>query len=462
MAYQVVCPNCSAKLKSAQPVAVGRTLTCPQCKHKFTLTEPAAQVDTQPLAAGPAAGAASSRDVVTPRRGSKAEINDIESADIVDAADFDFSPRSKGRGRRGEDDDRRSRGERDDPEDDRRPRRRDRNDVDEESIDRDDDRPRSRPRKTNKGLLIGLFFGLGAFVFLLFIGLLLLIDPFHFFASSASEMIAWVPSEMQAVEGADVEALTKNTKVMGMTRGDVKDAENIGVKLEDMSSYLVAKRSPKGSNELMVVKLKNPADKDKIIKSAGGQEATASGKKYYRTKDKGALYFASDKLLILAKSENTLTPLLAKDPGQIVVSDEMKSAVQRADGDFWNVAVGPDSDVLGSIAKGPGLTGPPPAKSSVMTGTLAGSDLNLKFETTYADSDSAKKAQTAIETVINLIKLRDLGSMKKGSADARKAETFKKMFESAKFSVSGAVLTVTMTASVDAFEDLGKSGGARP
>src|SRR5437667_9514976 len=91
MPYQVLCPKCSTKLKSKQPVPAGRTLTCPQCKHTFTLTEDAAEVDTQPISTRPAAPPPSSRDEIAPRRGSRSELDDIDSQDIVDAADFDRS-----------------------------------------------------------------------------------------------------------------------------------------------------------------------------------------------------------------------------------------------------------------------------------------------------------------------------------------------------------------------------------
>src|SRR5438876_666902 len=81
---------------------------------------------------------------------------------------------------------------------------------------------------------------------------------------AASDMLAWVPSEMQGLEGADVTEVSKNTKMMGNIRDDVKDAENIGIKLEDMSSFLIAKRTAKGANEILIVKLKNKPDQDKI------------------------------------------------------------------------------------------------------------------------------------------------------------------------------------------------------
>src|SRR5829696_3841046 len=45
MPYVVVCPNCATKLRSATPIAAGRTLNCPTCKGQFTLSEPAVAID---------------------------------------------------------------------------------------------------------------------------------------------------------------------------------------------------------------------------------------------------------------------------------------------------------------------------------------------------------------------------------------------------------------------------------
>jgi hypothetical protein len=154
MPYQVTCPDCSAKLKSAQPVPAGRPLTCPQCKRVFTLSEPAPEIDTQPVATTPApvpapatppAGAPPAGGYVTPRRGSKAEIDEIDTADIVDAADFVPPSKAKAKRRTNDDDDRpRSRSRRDDDEDDRP--RRSRGPQDDFAFD-DDERPKSKRRR---------------------------------------------------------------------------------------------------------------------------------------------------------------------------------------------------------------------------------------------------------------------------------------------------------------------------
>ncbi len=157
MPYLIACPNCSAKLKSAQQVPAGRALNCPQCKTAFRLTEPAPEIDDgtvskevpRPATAEPPKAPAtppppparSNRSVssapedLSPRKGRKPQEEDISEAEFVDAADFATESKPK----RSRDDDDRPRSRRRDEQDDDRPRvkRRD---------DEEDDRPRSKRR----------------------------------------------------------------------------------------------------------------------------------------------------------------------------------------------------------------------------------------------------------------------------------------------------------------------------
>ena len=158
MPYLIACPNCSAKLKSAQQVPAGRALNCPQCKTAFRLTEPAPEIDDgtvskevpRPATAEPPKAPAtppppparSNRSVssapedLSPRKGRKPQEEDISEAEFVDAADFATESKPK---RSRDDDDDRPRSRRRDEQDDDRPRvkRRD---------DEEDDRPRSKRR----------------------------------------------------------------------------------------------------------------------------------------------------------------------------------------------------------------------------------------------------------------------------------------------------------------------------
>src|SRR5262245_60387007 len=560
MPYVIQCPSCSTKLKSAQPVPAGKTVTCPQCKNPFTTSEAAQEVNAQPtspateapkpataaparapapppMPARPAKTVTGALDAFTAdKRAQPADGGKVPDAEIVDDEDDrpkarrrrdddeeeDDRPRARGR-RRGddeednrprsrrregdeddeeerprerngqpeeEDEDDRPRGRRrkDEDDEDDRPRSKRRKDDDEDEGDRprskgraaddeeEDDRPRSkrrqdddededsprsrkargddeddeddRPRgrksgkkkkKGKKVLLIALLGGAAALL-LGAVLVLLLVDPFGMFGGGASsEMLAWVPAEMQAVEGADVEAVSKTGKAATILRNDLTEAEKVGLKADDLSSIMTGKRNPGGVAEVTILKLKKSADKDKIAKAVGGQQATANGKQYYKTRENGGLYFASDRIVVLTKSENTMTGLLQKDPGKVAISDDLKTAVKRADGDLWSASVGSGANLFGGMDKGgggglPGFAAPPPPKSTVMTAKLQGSgDVALKMEFTFADPDAAKKAATGIESMMNMAKgFMDMGAaLGKGAQDKKMAD-MKKMFESLK------------------------------
>ncbi|HJZ94326.1 MAG TPA: hypothetical protein VKE40_25910 [Gemmataceae bacterium] len=595
MPYVIQCPSCSTKLKSAQPVPAGRTVTCPQCKNPFTTSEAAQEVNGQPTAPAPSAAEALKPATAAPapvptrapapppmparpgksvmgaldaftadKRSQPADSGKIRDAEIVDDEDADDRPktrrrrdedgdeddrpRSRNRGRDDDDDERpRSRRRREEDEDeDERPRGRKRRDDDEEDDrprtrggrepkedeedeprprrgkveddedegdrprskrrkdeeeerprskrrqgdededesprsrkargdddeDDEDDRPRGRRsgRKKKKGkkvLLIALLGG-GAALLLGAVLVLLLVDPFGLFGGGASsEMLAWVPAEMQTVEGADVEAVSKTGKAATILRDNMTEADKAGLKADDLSSVVIGKRNQGGAAEVTILKLKKSADKDKIVKAVGGQQATANGKQYYKTRDSGGLHFASDKIVVITKLESTMTGLLQKDASKLAISDELKNAVKRADGDLWAASVGSAANIFGGMDKGggpPGFAAPPPPKSTVMSAKLQGSgDVSMKVELTYADADAAKKAATGIESMMNMVKgFMDMGAALGKGAQDKKMQDMKRMFESLKVSQSGSTVTITMTGPVDALEGMGRGGGMGP
>jgi hypothetical protein len=283
-----------------------------------------------------------------------------------------------------------------------------------------------------------------------------------------------MPADTQTVHGMDVAEVAKNPKALTAVRGDLKDVEAVGIKAEDVATAMQGKKAGgKGSAaEVVVVKLKSPADKDKVTKAAGGTEATANGKKYYKTKAGGGLYFASDKMVVLTNSEGTLTGLLQKDDGKVVVSDELKGAVKRADGHLWAASVGADANIFGGGAGGakggmPGFAAPPAPKSSVMTGKLSGDEVAMRMELTFADADTAKKAADQIDAMFKLFRGMMEGMEKmvgKGPANPgqQKMQDTKKMFDTMKVTTNGSTVVITMTGPIDALDSFGKGGGFGP
>src|SRR5438105_350562 len=115
MPYIVTCPKCSTKLKSAQPVPAGRSVSCPSCKTQFTLSEPARAMETQPVS--------NKLPAKVPKKGSRAEIDDIEPAEFVDDDEPELV-RKKPKRPRDEDENDRPRSRRRDDDDEIKPRAR--------------------------------------------------------------------------------------------------------------------------------------------------------------------------------------------------------------------------------------------------------------------------------------------------------------------------------------------------
>ena len=486
MPYLVTCPKCATKLKSGQPVPAGRAVSCPQCKTTFTLTEPAPAIDLP--AAGPPARSAPPpppRARSAPARSSRAdEDDDRPRSRRRDEDEEDDRPRSRRRpadeeeeedrprGRRkpadDEDEDRpKSRRRRDDDEDEKvPPRSRKRRDEDEDEEDRptsrkargtddldeDEDRPRSRGKKKRKKGLVLIVGGLAA-VFLLCAGgglAMYFLDPFGMFGGGSSEMLAWAPSDSQALMFIDVEEAEKVSEFKAGLKGDAVDQTKLGLKPEEVSAMLGAGRGP-GDPDVTVIKLRAAADRPKLIAACGGKEATASGKKYYKTSAGGGLYFASDKLLVVTKTEAAMTGLLQKE-NKVTVSDDLRAASKKGDGLMWMAAAGPAAekgDMIGLMAGfgnlmgafgmgGPAApkTAPPKAKTTLMSIKVSGSRGTGRFESTYDSPESAKR----------------IADDRKKAMD--QAKTKSSDMQSFDVSTSGATVTLTIVGPVKA----GKGG----
>jgi len=355
---------------------------------------------------------------VFPRKGLKAEEEEIAEAEIVDAADFDVKtkpkrsrddddrPRSK---RRDDDDDRsrsRSRAEederpksrrkaededdrpssrrRDDEEDDRPSKSKRRNDDDLEFDDKDrpksrksrheeddseseDDAPRSRSRKKkgkkgNRTLLIALLGGGAGLLLIVFLVGFFWLDPFGLLGGSGvpSEMLAWAPADTHSIAHVNMEEARKTDAFRDGFAGDVDGARH-GLRADEIATMMTATRVNSIVPEVVVYKLISSADQQRMISAVGGKEMTANGKKYYRTSTNGGLYFASNRVVVVATSENTMQILLQKSESSIIVSDEMRSVAKKASGTMAIASIGKaaeGTDLIGMRSVQGGFFGP--------------------------------------------------------------------------------------------------------
>ena len=88
--------------------------------------------------------------------------------------------------------------------------------------------------------------------------------------------------------------MEKVDEMKGSFKGELSDSAKLGLKPKTSRPSWAGKGAGfmgRGDADVTVIKLRKAADQKKIIDSAGGTEATANGKKYYKTKSGAGLYF---------------------------------------------------------------------------------------------------------------------------------------------------------------------------
>lgn len=378
MPHIVSCPQCATKLKSAQPIPAGRAVRCTKCQHIFTLTE-ATPAEPVPAAPPPPPQPGPTPPPLRPR---PAAPQHIPAAVLLDD-DLDADRPRTGPRRSRDDDDR----------DDRPPVLRHRDEDPE--YDPPSRRPARPRRKRNPALLVLIGAGIGLVLLLLVGGaLLLIVDPFHWLSGAPSEMLAWAPSDTGAVTYMDLDELRKYEKV----RNTAPPATTrLGLAPDDVSAALTCGRQFGGlDGEVTVLKLRSAPNQDQIVRTVGGTAATASGKSYYATRDGGAVHFPGGRLVVVTRSPATMNALLQKPAGQVVVSDELRAAINRADGQFWMASLLPGGML------GPGFPAFPAGgqpRSFLMCITLSGNTAEVRTEATFPDAAAARQAAAGAESV---------------------------------------------------------------
>ncbi len=430
MPFLVQCPSCGGQLRANQPVPAGREINCPKCKSTFTLTAPAPEiVASAPVVKAPPIPKPREEEIPDavllddederPKSRSRRAIDDDEPPRSrrrpVEVDEDDEPPRSRRRPVLAKSEPPRSR--RRPAEEDEAPRSRQRRVVDDDSDERpisrrrdEDDEDERRPKrrqkgkkKKNKGLLIGLVAGIAALFVIGGAALMYFVDPFGMFGGTPSEMTAWIPPDAQMVMFKDFEASAKADAANVGFRGGA-DTEDFGVRNEDVAAILVASQAANENAEVQIIRLKSSGDRKKIVDKAGGTEATAEGKAYYKLRNGGALHFASDRLLIGSRSESALTALFKKRGA----TGEVKKMVDRADGLFWVAITGNVLQVLDPVAK---QLGGGPKRGELAVSTLiaikaSGRTGSTRIETTYDSSEIAKSIADKLRTAIAADKTR--------------------------------------------------------
>ena len=453
MAFSLTCPKCSAKLKTATAIPLGRSVQCPKCKTSFAVSDENMEevADTKTGFPAPASKSApatvSRRAPAPPARDAEEVESPFGSLDAPakkkrrDDDDEDETPRSrkrdddddrpkkrnvrdedddeipKSRKRRDDDDEEenrpRSRKRDDDDEDDKPKSRKRRNEDEENEDDRprrrgrdddDDDRPRSKKKKKkkgNKGLMIGLAIGgvltVGGIVFLCF---------WLFGGGFDPEMMAYMPADSERLIGVDVDEVMSIGFVKELLKdgppGAGKEMEifkKAGLSVDDIAKMLLSQGK---AGTTMVIRFKKAIDKGKISSAFNGKEQKEGDKTYYKTEAKfgtSSFYFIpKDDLIVVVDREDTLKTLLKKDDGKVVISENLQKLAKKvSSGQFWMAGNSKDLPIDPNDNKVPAdvKEAMKSAKGFAMSVKASETALDIKVLVLCDSSEKASKAADA-------------------------------------------------------------------
>ena len=218
--------------------------------------------------------------------------------------------------------------------------------------------------------------GGGLFVFVLF-GLLVIgggIFALIYFLSDSpkpdNEMLAYLPAESTVVIGIDVEESLKSPKtkgmalkfigyridpIMGEDLGFVSILKRVNLSEKDIARIAIGARdwqtidqmlykgnapaptNPDANQFSVVIRMKQPIDKAKLVEAMGGREQKKGEKTYYALGPRMAIAFPSDSLIVVtSQNDKLLDKILNADPGKPAISAEMMDLVKRSSrGHMW-------------------------------------------------------------------------------------------------------------------------------
>jgi hypothetical protein len=516
MAFSITCPKCSAKLKTAAAIPIGRSVQCPKCKTSFAVSDDNMEevADGKPMAAAPAKPAAkpaaaaakpsAALSKLTPARSNRdddddddddrprkrgAETNGTPKSRKRDDDDDDDRPRSR---KRDDDEDERPRSKKRDDDDDDRPRSKKRDDDDDDNRERkrsrdDDDKPRSRKRddddddrpskrgrddddddrpgrkkkkkKKKKGSKMMLWVILGSVVVLAGVAILL----YFIFAGGGydKEMLALMPSDATSLSGLEVSAFVEHSKFKNLAEkqftsgGDFVLLKKAGLSVTDVKRQMEG--HTKSGSHVNIVRLKNSADQGKITQ--GGSESKAGEKKYWKVKQNESsdlfVAFPADDLVLMVSKEDTMKEILNKESGKITVSERLKEMAGKVGGGArWSCRESQSGGEMGSD------TGRKTVGSASRMDISSGSISSTLYQM-YAGPDEAQKEYETQEKKRQeeLKKTDDFkGDMGKSKLTSAQIEAVKKMVRGASLSKSGSYLEVTFELDLGPFENVDEIG----
>ena len=392
MPFSITCPSCSAKLKTATAIPIGRSVQCPKCKESFAVSaKNMVEVeDSKFLPPNSGAAKAAAAPVKKATAAADSRINSLDDAPPRKSRrdeDEDVRPRCKRRDDEDEDDRPRGRNRRDSDDEDDRPRakRRDQDDDDDErprsrqrrdEVDEEEDRPRSRKRgddddrpsrhrdddevdddrprrrKKKKTSSLPVMIGLGLFGLIALAGIGYLIYSLIAGGGGGSydtEMLAFLPAESTLVASVDCDELAGNAKLkevvgnIGKMSGNdpLKEANEklkpTGLTTDDFSRLVMGGTVDKG-DPTIVLRTKKSFDRVKMAEFLECKKEEKKGDKTFYTNPNGGdavVYFPGDTLAVKTTKKQFET-LSTKDSSKMMLTEEMQDLAKKmSKGHIW-------------------------------------------------------------------------------------------------------------------------------
>jgi len=404
MAFTFSCPHCGATLKTPVAVPAGKKVQCPKCKNAFVTGGGADDPPPAPPPTAPARPAA--RPTSPPPPAAKSTTSSIKSnrpGSVMDALNnMGNAPAARSNDNDETEDDfasfdnderptrRRPADEDDDSPRSRRPARA--ADDEEESVD-EEERPRSGKKGKGKNKKKAKSGGGGAIIAILVSVLLIgggIAAAFMFLGGGAdSDMMAYIPADADLVGGVNLDAVRDQPDVKSMIDQNLNNPAaseplqvlaKAGLKIEDLSK-LVFGGKKNGGRGVFVVKTSKEFDPDAVGKAIGGQEASASGKKYFKLGANEKIYMPSNNMIVFAEvSDNEMTTVMNREGAGVSLSESIQYLVkQAAGGHIWFAVVLGPNDVPAEV----GLFGKP--KGAYLSINVS-SSLDVKGAAQFDDS----------------------------------------------------------------------------
>ena len=286
-------------------------------------------------------------------------------------------------------------------EDEDRPRRRGR---EEDDYEEDEDRPRKRKKKggAKKWIFIGA--GVAAVAGIALLLWLLL-------GGGISSDFDLVPRDAPAfatVRVADLLKTPVGKKLMDKL-GDQKQhltevEKKFGVSLQDVERVTAVFLDVEKPSWYVIIQTSKAVDKNKILKELGNaSEKKHEGKTYHaETGGKDAIYFASDKLIVIGAETNVKKAMEVKKK-----SGPLDDALKLASKSKYQIAGGFNipSSLVNQAKAGAGMV---PGAADLLTvksvaGAMAVSDsIEIVARAYFPDSSKAKSAADSLKTIMNL------------------------------------------------------------